>query len=179
MTLGFRTKWQIENMPIHMADKPTYFIEKIWASLINSIDDINISHYEEYLDAHKSIFNSDFGYNELYINPKKHTIRKDTNNKWKAGNNIHFVINNRTKNRFQFAPVVQCFSTQEIFITYNERICEKHSSEPAVFIDDKIVDYKTIEALAINDGFENEMDFFAWFRNDFKGKIIHWTSLKY
>lgn len=176
MTLGFRTKWQIENMPIHMADKPTFFIEKIWQSLLRDGVEMNAVEFtEKFKEVLPLIGKAKIG----DFPQKKHTIRKDSNNKWKAGNKIHFVINNRTKNRFQFAPVVQCVSTQEIFITYNERICEKYCSEPAVFIDGKSVDYKTIEALAINDGFDNEMDFFAWFRNDFKGKIIHWTDLKY
>lgn len=30
-----------------------------------------------------------------------------------------------------------------------------------------------------NDGFENLFDFFEWFNEDFKGKIIHFTDLRY
>lgn len=36
-----------------------------------------------------------------------------------------------------------------------------------------------IEELAMNDGFESVDQFFAWFNKDWKGKIIHWTDLKY
>jgi hypothetical protein len=30
-----------------------------------------------------------------------------------------------------------------------------------------------------NDGFESAEQFFNWFNGYFKGKIIHWTDLKY
>lgn len=179
MVLGFRTKWQIENMPIHMAGKPTYFIEKIWASVIHTIREINISHYEEYLNAHKSLFGTDFGYNKVKINPKHHTIRRDELNRWIQGKKIHYYINNRTPQRFRFAPVLKCISTQRIEITYDEEICERECCEPAVFIDGDSIDFQTLEALAINDGFDSIEDFFAYFNTDFKGKIIHWTDLKY
>lgn len=167
MTLAFSQK---------LNNKPTYFVEKIWQSLLRDGVEMNAVEFtEKFKEVLPLIGKAKIG----DYPQKKHTIRKDTNNKWKAGNKIHFVINNRTKNRFQFAPVVQCVSTQKITITYNEKICEKHSSEPAVFIDDKIVDYKTIEALAINDGFDNESEFFNYFKEDFTGIIIHWTPLKY
>ncbi|MDA0175889.1 hypothetical protein OOZ35_14145 [Mesoflavibacter profundi] len=167
MTLAFSQK---------LNNKPTFFVEKIWQSLLRDGVEMNAVEFtEKFKEVLPLIGKAKIG----DFPQKKHTIRKDTNNKWKAGNKIHFVINNRTKNRFQFAPIVQCFSIQKITITYNEEICEKHSSEPAVFIDDKIVDYKTIEALAINDGFDNESEFFNYFKEDFTGKIIHWTPLKY
>lgn len=167
MTLAFSQK---------LNNKPTFFVEKIWQSLLRDGVEMNAVEFtEKFTEVLPLIGKAKIG----DFPQKKHTIRKDTNNKWKAGNKIHFVINNRTKNRFQFAPIVQCVSTQKITITYNEKICEKHSSEPAVFIDDKIVDYKTIEALAINDGFDNESEFFNYFKEDFTGKIIHWTPLKY
>jgi hypothetical protein len=167
MTLAFSQK---------LNNKPTFFVEKIWQSLLRDGVEMNAVEFtEKFTEVLPLIGKAKIG----DFPQKKHTIRKDTNNKWIAGNKIHFVINNRTKNRFQFAPIVQCVSTQKITITYNEKICEKHSSEPAVFIDDKIVDYKTIEALAINDGFDNESEFFNYFKEDFTGKIIHWTPLKY
>jgi hypothetical protein len=33
--------------------------------------------------------------------------------------------------------------------------------------------------LARNDGFDSVEDFFSFFPEDFKGKIIHWTDLRY
>jgi predicted nucleotide-binding protein (sugar kinase/HSP70/actin superfamily) len=38
---------------------------------------------------------------------------------------------------------------------------------------------KRMNKLAINDGFEDMHQFFKWFDTDFKGKIIHWTDLRY
>jgi hypothetical protein len=38
-----------------------------------------------------------------------------------------------------------------------------------------------IEDLAINDGFDDVADFWAWFDqySPFSGKLIHWTGLRY
>ena len=33
--------------------------------------------------------------------------------------------------------------------------------------------------LARNDGFDSIQAFFEWFKEDFEGKIIHWTDLRY
>lgn len=185
MTLGFRTKWQIENMPIHMADKPTYFVDKIWQSIHSNFRTDSESKYsvprypkEYYLSIEKGLIT-------MYKrDPKKHTIREDKKNLWKAGNNIHFVIGNRTKNRFQFAPVIPCKSTQRIQIFWsNTSFCD-------VFVDSKKLgrfdpvglehyQYEKLKELAINDGFDSVEDFFSWFNKDFTGKIIHWTYLKY
>ena len=116
-------------------------------------------------------------YHEAPIAPKLHTIRSDPKNRWKAGNKIHFVINNRTKDRFQFAPVLECKSVQNIRI--------RHSLipyPPGVFVGDNLM-YRLapeeIEDLARNDGFNSVEDFFKWFDKDFDGKIIHWHENKY
>lgn len=177
MTLAFSTYWK-KDMPEQLAGKPTYFIEKIWASIVGK-NNINISHYEEYLIKHKKLFNCDFGYEDLFIYAKYHTIRKDSNNRWKEGNNIHFVINNRTKDRFQFAPVIPCITTQRIDINYSALSGLFPKFRPFVHIDDRVLDDNEIEQLAINDGFDSVDDFFCYFNTDFSGKIIHWTDLKY
>jgi hypothetical protein len=36
-----------------------------------------------------------------------------------------------------------------------------------------------VEVLARNDGFATVKDFFEWFSEDYTGKIIHWTELRY
>jgi len=100
--------------------------------------------------------------------PKVHTIRKDKKNRWKAGCNIHFVINNRTPNRFQFAPVLPVVATQHIVI-----------QEKKVWVDARFLGESEIETLAKNDGFNSINDFFQWFNGDFEGKIIHWTNILY
>lgn len=122
--------------------------------------------------------------------PKIHTIREDKNNRWKAGMDIHMVINNRTKNRFQFAPVVKCVSVQEIEIdsyesdikshfTYSKHLGNYRYKVFRVWIDGKMRPIRELEKLAINDGFDSAEDFFKYFNKDFKGKLIHWSNLKY
>lgn len=167
MTLGYSTK---------IKGKPNHFVEKIWAGLISEIKGISINDYEIYSKSHMNKFGTEMSeYVGVFIDPKIHTIRADNKDRWKAGNNIHSVINNRTKNRFQFAPVVPCVSAQKIKITYLMG-CGDY---PSVKIDGHILKYNKIEQLAKNDGFDSVEDFFAWFDWDFEGKIIHWTNFKY
>lgn len=117
---------------------------------------------------------------EENLSPKIHTIRRDLKNRWKAGNDIHFYINVRTKNQFQFAPVVKVKSIQKIEISYHfdhgRSGLERWTN---ILIDGVELDKKECENLAVNDGFEDLDDFFNWFDEDFTGKIIHWTDLKY
>jgi len=185
MTLSFKTQ---------INGKPTYFVEKIWKGLweTNNVEFIIMS--SEY----------EFGYNEIsplkYVeqenihtyNPKLHTIREDPHCRWRPGRRIHPVINNRSPNRFQFAPVIKCQSVQSITILYND-------GNPAVYLGDTCESgmpfyFKDFDEedgqyicygenqmlqLAQNDGFDSIADFFAYFHKDFSGKIIHWTNLKY
>jgi hypothetical protein len=74
--------------------------------------------YHKYSVEYKEKFGKewDIRKNIFLETPKIHTIRTDYPHKWKSGNKIHFVINNRTKNRFQFAPVIPCTRTQDIQI---------------------------------------------------------------
>lgn len=110
------------------------------------------------------------GYNGRHT-PKLHTIRKDEPDRWRAGLKIQFVVNNRRPNRIQFAEG-KCTSVQQIVITY-------HGLSPVVEVDGKLIKGAELERLAINDGFETVRDFFLYFSENFNGKIIHWTDLKY
>src|SRR5699024_2081987 len=74
--------------------------------------------------------------------PKIHTIRHDEKDRWKPGMKIHPIINNRTKNRFQFAPVVECQSVQKIKIKRG-----RLGSTIRVEIDDKIFYYYGKESI--------------------------------
>lgn len=155
--------------------QPNKFPSKIWTGLISN----GLSSREE------ALFYSGNGARFPVLGgdrPKLHTIR--SGDRWKEGMKIHFVINNRTKDRFQFAPVIECVSVQKIEI--------KHLSlepggkiHPIVWIDgylffDAEIDYDAgIEQLALNDGFESVEQFFAYFNTDFVGQIVHWTPLKY
>jgi len=105
---------------------------------------------------------------------KKHTIRPDLKNRWKAGNKIHAVYNNRSKNQFQFAPTFECKGIQTIEINYINKF--KLST---IYVDGKYLELSQMYDLAKNDGFDDLTHFAEWFKGNFKGKIIHFTDLKY
>lgn len=168
MILSFKTE---------IDKKPTHFVEKIWTGLIeNGIVPGYSNVLKNYRLEPKNIVGR---------KPKLHTIREDKNDRWQPGTMIDFYINSRTKNMFRFAPRILVISRQSIEIKY-------FSNHLIVFIDefffgqafwhskDDFYDYTIdLEKLAINDGFESVEDFFDYFNEDFKGKIIHWTDLKY
>lgn len=155
MTLSFST---------HIDGKPTHFVEKIWRGLLAQGIDLDefLGFYEKQLLC-RSI---------LPRYPKLHTIRADEKDRWKAGRKIHFVINNRTANRLQFAPVVLCKSVKRIAIKPNFRQVTilrewDHTTD---------LSPSEIAQLAINDGFDSMKSFWDFFSEDFNGKIIHWTG---
>lgn len=170
--------------------KLTYFVEKIWQGLKKndmlfpgaSLETTDRRYFEYYGE-------SPFDYTRMFI-PKIHTIREDKNNRWKAGIKIDFFINCRQKNMFRFAPVLPVISTQEIRIKYTM----SSSNTPLVYVEvfgnndwkclgtynPKNKEYfGDLLLLAQNDGFDTVEDFFLYFNKNFKGKIIHWTDLKY
>lgn len=82
---------------ININNKPTYFVEKIWAGFaLNQIDTSGIK--LEHIDrAYYEVFgDSPFDY-ESDFKPKLHTIRKDVHNRWKEGMLIEYFINARKK----------------------------------------------------------------------------------
>ncbi len=157
MTLSFSKKWK--------DGTPTYFVDKIWEGIID---------HKKVTPRHTT------------VKSKIHTIREDKKKRWKVGNKIHFVINNRTPKRFQFAPVLLVKSIQEIEIKWHNTIL---SIAPIVWINGKVFfdgtnfgeyrNEKGMLILAQNDGFLDVQSFFNWFNEDFAGKIIHWTDQKY
>lgn len=173
MTLSFKTK---------IDGKPNFFIEKIWSGL-----------RENHLVSNsEGIFYSDLGRkfdNYSSENPKIHTIREDKKDRWKIGNDIHFVINNRTKDRFQFAPILKCKNIQYISISYVDDYPIIHigdtmeSAMPFYWEnpndDEDGYGVDQMKQLVQNDGFDSIEDFFKWFNCDFAGKIIHWTDFSY
>jgi len=114
--------------------------------------------------------------NDESIVPKLHTIRFDIKDRWKQGNKIHAVYNNRSKSQYQITPVFLCKGVQKIKITYT---AFEDMKWPLILIDGVPIRAKKIEMLAINDGFDSAADFLAWFNTDFEGKIIHFTDLRY
>lgn len=181
---------------------PTYFIEKIWRGFFlhkiangYASADYDFMYREKFGEHWDGSVLLDIPYMSLCR--KLHTIRARA--RWKPGDKIHFCINARTPNYFQFAPVVEVVSVQKITIQWYEKIletneidyCKKASSGnntfPVIWIDDEVFAYGTtgekwrdnLNLLAKNDGFPSVEAFFEWFDEDFTGQIIHWTSLKY
>lgn len=157
-----------------LAGQPNYFIEKIWKVFLDQSSPL-YPYWMKGWDEKLGI-----SIRDCYdFSPKLHTIR--TGNRWKAGMKIHPVINNRTKDRFQFAPILECKSVQDIEI-YKGIV----SIDDEIFYDawfDNHLKHQSLlnnmKDLAINDGFPSVEAFFQYFNTDFKGQIIHWTDLKY
>ena len=125
---------------------------------------------------------SHFKFNKF---PKLHTVRTDQHKRWNAGMKIHFCTGVRTKQMDNFAMGV-CKSVQEIEIWY----CQKNDDNMlmSISIDDKELGFKESERLAINDGFSDVVKFLEYFRPEaryrdgypvYRGRLIHWTDLKY
>lgn len=134
---------------------------------------------------------------EVFFNPKLHTIREDKHDRWKAGRSIQMVYRGagyKIKSHFNkdIPQLAKCVSVQIIEIQY---LTEKEQEEmrgmtyydPMIKIDGKPLFNTT--TLAENDGFTDDPvskkmefasgKFLKWFNKDFKGKIIHWTDLRY
>src|SRR6056297_2749507 len=117
-TLGFSTKW-----PQHMGGGDTDFIPKIWNGLLKNTpiikDDYVFYVFNSFENGMKATDAMPL-LGEVYRSiPKLHTIRHDPKGLWKPGRKIHMVVFNRTKDRFQFAPVLECKAVQEIQIVYD------------------------------------------------------------
>jgi len=170
--------------------KPTYFVEKILRGILNE-------HSHKGLNIAESIYQSGEALNyqglddiftviEHKVKPKLHTIREDKTDRWKPGTKIDFFINCRQKNMFRFAPVLPVVSVQEIEIKWFKileinicRVFIDNKSFACVQFDRELIVTGKMLQLAQNDGFDTITDFFRYFDKDFKGKIIHWTDLKY
>ena len=165
---------------------PTYFVERIHKGIRENYMLAPIDPSIHYPTNYNFIAKDQ-------LPSKYHSIREDKNDRWKVGTKIDFFINARQKNMFRFAPVLPVVSTQKIEIVNSGGILNYAS----IYIDGELFlknynphqvikgvksdDEKeeTIIKLAQNDGFDTIEDFLAYFNKDFKGKIIHWTDLKY
>jgi len=170
MTLAFAT---------HIDKAPTYFVEKVWKGL-SDLSLVTDSQQAKYFDPADGLMKSSpyvMDYKVFYkVYPKLHTIREDSSNRWKVGMDIHMAIRNRSKDRFQFAPIVKCVSTQTIKIQWATIDLVRMAH---ITIGGKALSHSQMDDLARNDGFDSTGSFFKWFKEDFEGKIIHWTDLQY
>jgi hypothetical protein len=169
----------------------TNFIRKIWAGLIN-IDDADeiLERINLRLAYIRDSEGTDHPVRPFFpssdlelegIAPKLHTMREDKKDRWHTGSKIHMVVFNRTKNQFQFAPIIDCISTQVVEIINRKDYSFVSVGNHCLFEMDTHTVSITPEFVQLvnNDGFESIDEFFNWFDHDFKGKIIHWTDLKY
>lgn len=169
MTLSFKNK---------IGKDLTFFVQRIWLGL-----KFESSVYDEFYKNCILTTGNNWDIASSLKMPKIHTIRKDAFNRWRVNMIIHFVINNRTPKRFQFAPLLPVLSIQQIKIHYIGFPSSGYKIR--VLIDNNLfyqegspVDRGMLQ-LAINDGFNSVEDFFKYFSSDFEGKIIHWTDFEY
>lgn len=197
MNLSFKTKWP--KQMAEFANESTCFPERIMSGMNW---DVLAKFYEETygIDFHnatamtqlfKQQANYDFDYPLMAgtipknHSVKIHSIRIDEPDRWKVGNDIHFIINNRQPDRFQFAPIMKVKSTQNIKIS---RVPIRKSKEFRVYvhIGARQLNSIGIVNIAANDGFNlcgeffNSVNhFFHWFNEELDAKIIHWTDQTY
>lgn len=116
-------------------------------------------------------------FEQLILSGEKiHTIRKG--NRWSSGDFIHMSTGSRTPNYNQFnadrKDLQICKSVQEISIHYQPGV-----EFPVIEVDGVILGFIRSRLLAVNDGFKDEEYLYSWFKEDFKGQIIHWTDYRY
>ena len=158
-------------------NQPNYFLEKIWQGLLLGPGDLEES-YNEYQRRYLQKFGKSWDGDTFseFLEPKLHTIRRDIDNLWASGMDIQLVVNINSPDEFQFAPTLKCQSVQRIQIDYSKSI---NPLGQAVFIDYQLLDKGTLATLAKNCGFPTIADFFMYFKEDFDGNLIHWTSFSY
>jgi hypothetical protein len=166
MTLSFKTS---------IGGQHTHFVEKIWTGFNLGEGGYQLSFNERQEWQTKCVISSNLNPSLLAkVGIKIHTIRADPQNRWRVGMPIHFVVNNRTPQRFQFAPALPVRAIQTIKIRWYE-----DHQKIDVLVDNLPLDRHQILTLAKNDGFENICDFANYFSSDFDGIIIHWTDFVY
>ena len=113
---------------------------------------------------------------------KIHTIREDKSNRWRAGRVMHMATGVRTK-KYDCFKEAKCIKVQNIKIKH---VTLYNPNDVVVYIDGVCAGRYTngyadgyLRVLARNDGFNSVGEFLNFFKNDFTGKIIHWTDFKY
>ncbi|MFT4061095.1 MAG: hypothetical protein QM642_01920 [Edaphocola sp.] len=115
---------------------------------------------------------------------KIHTVRRDRKGRWKVGMKIHFWLGNPRNTRGKIKP--HQFGEGEVSRVEKIRMdFQKDETDnlDTVWIGDDICLRKIDElnALAVNDGFENWAQMRLWFDNpdgQYFGKLIFWKNFK-
>lgn len=153
---------------------PTNFREKIWRGT-ESTNDIPYQLIPEY---EKSL--------TLDLKPKFHSIREDAKDRWSGfEGDIHHFYNVRQPNAYCFLRN-KYVGYQRIQIIWT-RVVGKNDKgndeivgkSQLVLVDGRAIADEKLEQLAVNDGFNDIDHFFTWFDQDFSGKILHWTKIRY
>jgi hypothetical protein len=149
--------------------KPTYFVEKFWASLV----DQEIEFPEFWSGWFDLNCNYPFdGNNFPDTNPKNHTIR--SGNRWKVGDKFSPRVwsgKPYQSKMIQFAPDIEIKKIWE----FEMDLCGVYS------IDKFYVDPDDYGKLALNDGL-TEIEMHHWFMpnynkpKEFRGQIICWNE---
>lgn len=115
---------------------------------------------------------------------KIHTLRKDPRGRWKPGMKIHMWLHNPrnvSKHPFCFDQGKKVVSIQKVRLLSKERMVLIGRGTYHTMLDQESWQIMPMldQELAINDGFESTASFWAWFKEDFEGVIIHWTDKRY
>jgi hypothetical protein len=171
MILGFKTKTD--------DGKPTLFPEKVLQCLMSQV-------WIKVVDWHEIMKDSPYGQMAVgTFTPKLHSMREGIHDRWKPGVMIDFYTGVRTKKAYRFAPRVPVVSVQKVEIKQVDVLeigfgyLDTDGRVLTVEVDGKILSVNKIRKLSYNDGFMSLHEFFGWFQDGWKGKIIHWTNLRY
>ncbi len=115
---------------------------------------------------------------------KVHTIRDDKRNRWKVGTKIHFWLGNPPNTRGKNKPYQ--FGVGEVSRVETIRMdfaCDEDWQNDIVYIGDdiKLKTSEELNALAVNEGFENWQQMKHWFVNksgEYFGRIIFWKNFE-
>lgn len=128
-------------------------------------------------------FSSDQFKDKILNGEKVHTIRTDRSERWKKGQKIHFWRGNPRNTKAKPKPHQfhegSCCSVQKIEIDF----IDEGYLPIKVVVDNNLLTPDQVNLLAIRDGFNDLAEMVNWFKdvapNGFKGRLIHWTKLKY
>lgn len=159
-------------------EKPSFFVDLVWQGILEGEACTSVpftangrleSFYRHYRDYFQT-FGKNWDAAAINYSPKLHTIRSNKNGYYKKGMFLHPVVNNRSKNRFQFAPVLKCTGTQRI-----------HMEGEDLFVDFKRVNRGVAKTISRIDGFPLLHEFIQWMKDNDDGNlvIVHWSKLKY
>ncbi|TCN63702.1 hypothetical protein [Acetobacteroides hydrogenigenes] len=109
---------------------------------------------------------------------KIHSIREDKHGRWKPGMLIHMWMGTPRNTRGKVKPYQ--FDTKRVVSIQRIEIRRREDAmQSVVKVDGRVLDINELKALSWNDGFTTFADFWDWFREDFTGKIVHWTDKRY